>query len=73
MNFQAIRQHFAEHRLHMVGCVFAAMLVIAAAVFGAPALAVLGALMCGGMMLMMVWMMVGIGGQVPPLAVRSSR
>jgi hypothetical protein len=61
MNFQAVRQHFADHRLHMLGCVFAAMLVIAAAVFGVPVLAVLGALMCGAMMIAMVWMMVGMG------------
>lgn len=63
MSFQAVRQHFAEHRLHMAGCMFAAMLVIAAAVLGAPILAILGALMCGGMMLMMVWMMVGMAGK----------
>jgi hypothetical protein len=63
MNPQAVRQHFAHHRLHMLGCVFAAMLVVAAAVFGVPVLAVLGALMCGAMMLMMVWMMVGMAGR----------
>jgi hypothetical protein len=63
MNFQVVRQHFAGHRLHMLGCVFAAMLVTAAVVFGAPVLAILGALMCGGMMLMMVWMMVSMVGK----------
>jgi hypothetical protein len=64
MNFQAIRQHFAGHRFHMFGCVLAAMLVIAAVVLGAPVLAILGALMCGAMMLMMVWMMVGMAGKL---------
>lgn len=63
MNFQAVRQHFAEHRLHMAGCLFAAVLVIAAVIFSAPVLAILGALMCGGMMVMMVWMMVGMAGK----------
>ena len=63
MNFQSVRQHFAEHRLHMAGCMFAAMLVISAIVFSAPALAILGALVCGGMMVMMVWMMVGMAGK----------
>jgi hypothetical protein len=57
MNFQAVRQHLAGHRLHMAGCVFAAMLVIVAAVLSVPVLAVLGALMCGTMMVGMVWMM----------------
>jgi hypothetical protein len=60
MNFQAIRQHFSNHRLHMAGCAFAALLVIAAIVFSLPALAILGALMCGTMMIAMVWMMVGM-------------
>jgi hypothetical protein len=63
MNFQAVRQHLAEHRLHMAGCGFAAMLVIAGVIFGAPVLAIFGALICGGMMLMMVWMMVGLAGK----------
>jgi hypothetical protein len=63
MNFRAVQEHFAHHRIHMLGCVFAAMLVIAAAVFGVPVLAVFGALICGGMMLMMVWMMVGMAGK----------
>lgn len=60
MNFRAVRRHFAEHRLQMVGCMLAGLLIIAAVVFGAPVLAVLGAVMCGGMMVMMVWMMVSM-------------
>lgn len=63
MNFQAVRDHFAEHWLHIVGCMLAAVLVIAAVIFGAPVLAILGALMCGGMMIMMVWMMVGMAAK----------
>jgi hypothetical protein len=62
MKFQAVREHFAEHRFHMVGCLLAALLVIAALVIGAPVLAIVGALLCGGMMVMMVWMMVGMAG-----------
>jgi hypothetical protein len=61
VNFRTVRQHFADHQLRMVGCVFAAMLVIAAAFLSLPVLAVLGALMCGTMMIAMVWMMVGMG------------
>jgi hypothetical protein len=64
MSFHAVRQHFAEHRLHLMGCMFAAMLVIAGVILGAPVLAIFGALICGGMMLMMVWMMVGMAGKV---------
>jgi hypothetical protein len=63
MNVQAVRRHFAQHRLHIAGCLFAAVLVVAAVIFGAPALAILGALMCGGMMVMMVWMMVTMVGK----------
>jgi hypothetical protein len=63
MNFQVVRQHFAEHRLHMAGCLFAVVLVMAAVILSAPVLAILGALMCGGMMVMMVWMMVSTVGK----------
>jgi hypothetical protein len=35
-------------------------LVIAAIVFSLPVPAIFGALMCGAMMLMMAWMMVGM-------------
>jgi hypothetical protein len=63
MNFRAVRQHFGHHPLHMTVCVFAGLLVVTAAILGAPVLAVVGALMCGGMMLMMVWMMVGMAAK----------
>ena len=36
------------------------MLVVAAIVFSIPILAVFGALMCGAMMIGMVWMMIGM-------------
>jgi hypothetical protein len=41
----------------MLVCGVAALLVIVAIVFSAPILAVFGALMCGAMMIGMVWMM----------------
>jgi hypothetical protein len=63
MSLQTARHHFAEHRFHMAVCAFAAVLVIAAVIFGAPVLAILGALMCGAMMVMMVWMMVSMVGK----------
>jgi hypothetical protein len=63
MSFQAVRAHFADHRMHMLGCAFAALLVVGGVVFGAPILAIFGALMCGAMMLMMIWMMVSMGSK----------
>jgi hypothetical protein len=60
MDFHAVRQHFSDHRLHMAGCAFAIVLVVAAVAFGAPVFALLGALVCGTMMVGMVWMMVGM-------------
>jgi hypothetical protein len=53
----SIRAHFAQHHSHMVGCALAAVLIIVGIVVGASVLAVLGALMCGAMMIGMVWMM----------------
>jgi hypothetical protein len=53
----AVKDHFAEHPLHMLGCGVAALLVVVAIVFSIPILAVFGALMCGAMMIAIVWMM----------------
>ena len=54
---RAVIDHFAQHRSHLLGCGVAGLLVVAAIVFSLPILAVLGALMCGAMMIGMVWMM----------------
>ena len=54
---RAVRDHFAQHRSHLVGCGVAGLLVIAAIVVGSPVLAVFGALMCVTMMAGMAWMM----------------
>jgi hypothetical protein len=56
----AVRAHFAQHPAHMLGCGIAALLVIAAIVFGLPVLAVFGAVFCGVMMIGMVWMMIAM-------------
>jgi hypothetical protein len=56
----AVKEHFAQHRSHMWACGAAALLVIAAIVFSVPALAIVGAVICGSMMLAMVWMMVSM-------------
>jgi FtsH-binding integral membrane protein len=56
-SMNVIREHFASHPWHMVGCGVAGLLVIAAIASGTPILAVAGALMCGAMMIGMVWMM----------------
>lgn len=60
MNFHAARLHFADHRWHMVGCLFALVLIATAVIVGAPVLAIAGALICGTMMLAMGWMMVAM-------------
>jgi hypothetical protein len=56
----AFREHFAHHPLHLLGCGVAVLFVAAAIVFDLPVLAIFGALMCGAMMIMMVWMMVAM-------------
>jgi hypothetical protein len=58
-----IKDHFAQHPSHMLGCGIAALLVIAAIVFSLPVLAVFGALFCGVMMIGMVWMMVSMASR----------
>ena len=54
---RAVKEHFATHPSHLVGCGAAGLLVVAAIVFSIPIVAVFGALMCGAMMIGMVWMM----------------
>jgi hypothetical protein len=54
---RAVKDHFAQHTSHLVGCGVAALFVVAAIVFGLPVLAVFGALFCAAMMIGMVWMM----------------
>ena len=54
---KAVKDHFAHHPSHLLGCGLAGLLVVAAIVFSLPILAVFGALMCGAMMIGMVWMM----------------
>jgi hypothetical protein len=51
----AIKDYVGQHM--MLVCGFAAVLVVVAIIFSIPVLAVFGALMCGAMMIMMVWMM----------------
>ena len=59
----AIKDHLAQHQSHMLGCGVAALFVVAAIVFGLPVLAIFGALMCGVMMIGMVWMMVAMASK----------
>lgn len=56
----AVKEHFEHHRSHMYGCGLAAVLVVAAIVFSVPIFAVFGALLCGVMMIAMVWMMLSM-------------
>ena len=60
MNFHAGRLHFAGHRWHMAGRLLAAVLIAMAVIVGAPFLAIAGVLICGTMMLAMMWMMVAM-------------
>jgi hypothetical protein len=59
----AVKDHFSSHPSHMVGCGVAALLVVVAIVFSLPAFAVLGAVLCGAMMIGMVWMMVSMASK----------
>jgi hypothetical protein len=54
---RAVKDHFAQHTSHLVGCGVAALFVVVAVVFSLPILAIFGAFMCGAMMIAMVWMM----------------
>jgi hypothetical protein len=56
----AVKDHFSSHPSHMVGCGVAALLVAVAIVFNLTALAVLGAVLCGAMMIGMAWMMIAM-------------
>jgi uncharacterized membrane protein len=60
---RAVKDHFAQHTSHLLGCVAAGLLVVAAIVFSVPVLAVFGALMCAAMMVGMVWMMFSMGSK----------
>jgi len=57
---RAAKDHFAEHHSHMLLCAAAGVLAIGAIVFSVPILAVFAVLMCGAMMVGMVWMMLSM-------------
>jgi hypothetical protein len=59
MNVAGKHLHVGHHAMHYL-CAVAALAVIAAIVFEAPVLALLGGLFCAAMMIGMVWMMVGM-------------
>jgi hypothetical protein len=63
MDLHSVRQHFTDHRSHLLGCAFAVLLVVAGGVLGLPVLAVLGGLLCATMMIGMVWMVVAMGAK----------
>lgn len=54
---RVVKGHFAHHPSHLVICGVAGLLVVIAIAFNLPILAFFGALMCGAMMIGMVWMM----------------
>ena len=53
----AFTGHLAQHPSHLLGCGVAVVLVVAAIVLSVPIFAVFGGLLCGVMMIGMVWMM----------------
>jgi hypothetical protein len=53
----ADKDHFTQHTSHLLGCGAAAVLVVVAIVFQVPMLGLFAALLCGAMMVGMVWMM----------------
>jgi hypothetical protein len=59
----AVKEHFANHRSHLIGCGVAALLVIAGIAFSVPALAIVGVVVCGSMMVAMVWMIVSMSSR----------
>jgi hypothetical protein len=60
---RAVREHFTHHTSHLLGCGAAAVLVAVAIVFKLPIVGILGALVCGAMMVGMVWMMVSMASK----------
>jgi hypothetical protein len=54
---RAVKDHFAQHTSHLLGCGAAALLVVVAIVVQVPILGLFAALVCGAMMVGMVWMM----------------
>jgi hypothetical protein len=60
---RVVRGHFAQHTSHLLGCVAAGLLVVAAIVFELPILAIFGAMFCAAMMIGMVWMMFATGSK----------
>lgn len=59
----AVKGHFASHQAHLWACGVAALLIIAAIALSLPILAVVGVVICGAMMLAMVWMMVSMASK----------
>ncbi len=57
---RAEQEHSVKRPTHLLACGAAGLLVVAAIVFSIPILAVVGALMCGAMMIGMVWMMLAM-------------
>jgi hypothetical protein len=57
----AVREHFAHHRRHMLGCGVAGLMIVTGVVLSIPALAIVGAVACAAMCASMIRMMVVAG------------
>ena len=53
----ALKDRLAQHRSHMLGCGVAGLILVTGIVLSLPGLAIVGALACGAMCIVMVRMM----------------
>lgn len=53
-----LKKHLAHHRFHMLGCAVGALIAVVGGVLNLSAVAILGAVICGGFCIDMVRMMV---------------
>ena len=49
-----LKHHLIHHRLHMSGCVAGALIAVVGGLLGQPAIAIIGAVICGAFCLDMV-------------------
>jgi hypothetical protein len=57
----ALREHLEHHRGHMLGCGVAGLVLIMGIVLAVPVLAIVGAVACGTMCVLMIRMMFTAG------------
>jgi hypothetical protein len=58
-----LKEHFAHHRKHMIGCGLAGLGVVIGVVFEIPVLAISAAIVCGAFCISMIRMMFAMGAK----------